>query len=186
MLKLNRMMTIAAILVVLAHASAVNAEMPRLATGWLPGYEAFPAWLAVQRGWDLEFGVQLDLKRYDSALDQLNAFRSRQWVLGAAGPIPQLMAALHYDSRLIGLAADESRASAVFVRPGSPVLETKGWNPDYPDVLGRPDAIRGMTILTTAFSTAHYLLDSWLKLFGLGERESDGSFYRSGLDHERF
>ena len=47
----------------------------------------------------------------------------------------------------------------------------KGWNKDYPDVLGSPETVKGKTFLTTTVSSAHYALSVWLRVLGLTEKD---------------
>lgn len=57
--------------------------------------------------------------------------------------------------------------NSVLVRPDSPIAKVKGYNKDFPEVLGSPDTVKGKTFLTTTVSSAHYGLSSWLKVPGL-------------------
>ena len=47
----------------------------------------------------------------------------------------------------------------------------KGWNKDYPEVLGSPETVKGKTFLTTTVSSAHYALSVWLRVLGLTEKD---------------
>lgn len=47
----------------------------------------------------------------------------------------------------------------------------KGFNKDFPEVLGSPDTVKGKTFLTTTVSSAHYALSSWLKVLGLTDKD---------------
>ena len=53
----------------------------------------------------------------------------------------------------------------------SPILKTKGYNKDYPEVYGHPDDVRGKTFLITTMSSPHFTLSHWLRVLGL--KESD-------------
>ena len=61
--------------------------------------------------------------------------------------------------------------NALLLRPDSPILKTKGYNKDYPEVYGHPDDVRGKTFLITTMSSPHFTLSHWLRVLGL--KESD-------------
>ena len=66
------------------------------------------------------------------------------------------MGALRYNTYLIGIANDESWVNAVTVRPDNPALKVKGWNPEYPNLLGSPETVKGKTFLYTQSSSQHF------------------------------
>ncbi len=82
-----------------------------------------------------------------------------------------VVGALRYDAYEIGLAEDESFTNNVYVRPDSPILKTKGFNKNFPDVYGSPETVKGKSILVTTVSSVHYAMSSWLKVLGL--KDSD-------------
>ena len=86
----------------------------------------------------------------------LNALPAGEWVYAAMGAVPAMMGALRYDTYVIGNANEEALINRVLVRPDSPIAKVKGWNKDYPDVLGSPETVKGKTFLTTTVSSAHY------------------------------
>lgn len=143
-------------------------DMP---TCWMPEHETFIAWYAKEKGWDKDEGLNLDLLYFDSGMAQMEALPAGEWVLGATGGVPMMMGALRYDAYLIGIGNDESVANGVMVRPDSPILKTKGANPEFPEVYGSEESVKGITILCTTVSSAHYALSTWLKVFGLKDTD---------------
>jgi NitT/TauT family transport system substrate-binding protein/sulfonate transport system substrate-binding protein len=152
--------------------SGVQAQAPmKLKTCWMPEFETFFPWLAHQKGWDKEEGLDLDLLFFDSGMAILEALPAKQWVLGSVGGVPMCIGALRYDSYEMGMGDDESIANNVYVRPDSPIFKTKGFNKDYPDVYGSPETVKGKTILVTTVSSVHFAMSMWLKTLGL--KDSD-------------
>ena len=72
---------------------------------------------------------------------------------------------------MIAIGNDESYTNGVLVRPDSPIAKVKGWNKDFPDVLGSPETVRGKTFLCTTMSSPHMALSSWLKVLGLTDKD---------------
>jgi NitT/TauT family transport system substrate-binding protein/sulfonate transport system substrate-binding protein len=152
--------------------SAWGAEKPmKINTAWMPEHETFLIWYAKQKGWDKEEGLEIELKYFDSGMAMLEALPAKQWVLGGIGGVPMVVGALRFGAYLIAVGNDESLCNVVMVRPDSPILKQKGYNPKYPDVYGSPETIKGKTVLVTTVSSAHYVLSNWLKVFGLKDAD---------------
>ncbi len=149
---------------------AANKLVP-LPTAWMDEHETFLIWYAKEKGWDKEAGLDIEILYFNSGMDILNALPAGTWKFAAMGGVPAVMGALRYNTTVIGIGNDESLTNAVMVRPDSPIAKVKGWNKDYPDVLGSPETVKGKTFLTTTLSSAHYALTSWLKILGL--KDSD-------------
>jgi len=152
--------------------AAVAQQKPLLLpTAWMPEHEVFFAWYAKEKGWDKEEGLELKLLYFESGMAMLEALPAKQWALGGIGGVPHVMGALRYGAYMIGLGNDESFCNAVYVRPDSAVLKTKGAVKNYPKVLGKAENIKGKTFLVTTVSSAHYAMSSYLRVFGLKDKD---------------
>jgi NitT/TauT family transport system substrate-binding protein/sulfonate transport system substrate-binding protein len=140
-------------------------------TAWMPEHELFFAWYAKEKGFDKQEGLDLKLLSFDSGMAIAEALPAKQWVLGGTGGVPMVVTALRYNAYLIGIGNNESWTNALFVRPNSPVLKTKGAVKGYPDIYGTAADIKGKTFLVTTVSSAHFAMSSYLKAFGL--KDSD-------------
>lgn len=147
------------------------AEPVKLKTGWLDEHEIFLMWYAIDKGWDKEEGLAIELVYFDSGIDALSALPSGGWVLGGFGALPGIMGNLRHDLYVIGIGNDESLSNGILVRPDSPILEVKGYNKEYPDVYGSPETVKGKEFLVTTISSAHYTLAQWLRVLGLTEAD---------------
>ena len=143
----------ALLLALTADLSAAYQEPPfKLETGWLPEHETFLIWYAKEKGWDKEEGLDIEMLLFSSGMAQLNALPAGEWVLAGTGAVPGMMGALRYGTYTIAVTNDESYTNALLLRPDSPILKTKGYNKDYPEVYGHPDDVRGKTFLITTMS----------------------------------
>mgnify|MGYP000081473868 CR=1 FL=1 len=109
-----------------------------------------------RKGWDKEAGLDIDIQYFGSGMDILNALPSGSWVFAGMGGVPAMMGNLRYGTSIIANGNDESMTNSVLVRPDSAIAKVKGYNKDFPDVLGSPDTVKGKTFLTTTVSSAHY------------------------------
>jgi NitT/TauT family transport system substrate-binding protein/sulfonate transport system substrate-binding protein len=151
-------------------AVAVASEPVRLETAWMGEHETFLVWYAKEKGWDREAGLDFVLRRYATGRE-MESGAGTTWKIAGMGAVPVLRSDLLSRAYVVGIGNDESSANAVMVRRDDPVMGIKGRNPDYPDVYGHPDTIRGKTVLCPEASSAHYLLTRWLSVYGLSESD---------------
>ncbi len=163
---------VAALAGILTVTSSVAAkDLVKVSTCWMPEHELFFAWYAKEKGWDKEEGLDLELLYFESGMSQLEALPAKQWVLGATGGVPHVLGALRYNAQMIGLGNNESFLNTVFARPDAAVVKTKGWNKDLPEIMGKPEDVKGKTFLVTTASSAHYAMSTYLQALGL--KDSD-------------
>lgn len=143
----------------------------RLQTAWIGEHESFLVWYAKQKGWDKEAGLDLRMLRFGSGEKIVSTQKQYEWSIAGCGAVPMLMAALKGQFYVIGVGNDESDTTAIYVRPDSPVLKARGANGLYPKVHGDAEAVRGRIMLCPQGTAAHYLLDTWLHILGLTEKD---------------
>lgn len=157
----------------LGLASPAVAKVVDVKTAWVPGQEGFPVWFAKKQGWDKEKGINLEMATYGSGKEALEDFAVNNWVLGGLGAIPTVDGAKNGNMIVIGIANDESKANAVMVRPGSPILNKKGMATSYPNVYGTAVDVRKKSFIVTELSSSHYTLVKYLEALGVQEKEVD-------------
>lgn len=162
---------LAAALILSGVGTVFAKDLVKLPTCWMPEHELFFPWYAKEMGWDKEEGLDLELLYFESGMSQLEALPAKQWVLGGTGGVPMVMGALRYKAQMIGLGNDESFLNAVYARPDSAAVKTKGFNPKNPEVLGKPEDAKGKTFLVTTASSAHFAMTTYLQALGL--KDSD-------------
>ena len=131
----------------------------------------FLIWYAKEKGWDKEAGLDIDIQYFGSGMDILNALPSGSWVFAGMGGVPAMMGNLRYGTSVIAIGNDESMTNSVLVRPDSPIAKVKGYNKDFPEVLGSPDTVKGKTFLYTQSSSQHFGMSEYLKALGLTEKD---------------
>ena len=161
---------IALLLCLAISAPAFSAPLTKVRTAWMDEHETFLIWYAKEKGWDKEVGLDIEILYFGSGMAILNALPAGEWVFAGMGAVPAMMGALRYNTYVIGNANEEALINRVLVRPDSPIAKVKGWNKDYPDVLGSPETVKGKTFLTTTVSSAQYALSVWLRVLGLTEK----------------
>ncbi len=153
------------------QARAADDTTVTFKTAWLGENEAFPAWYALQRGWDREAGLAVNMMRFDSGRVVLEGIKAYEWVVAGCGALPVIASPLNDAVEIIAAANDESMANVVLVRKDSPILARKGVRADYPDVRGDAATVRQATIICPRGTSAHYTMVRWLYALGLTEKD---------------
>ena len=136
----------------------------------MPQQLSLPLYYISQQGWDVENGFKLELTTFQSGAPMNEALGAGLWdiaTIGAAG----VLSCSVYDAVHIMSHGDSSGGIDFMIRPDSELAQTKGYNPDYPDVYGTPETIKGATFMFPIGSGHHLLLGEYLKIFGLTEAD---------------
>lgn len=147
------------------------AELPKLKTAWLGEHEKFIVWYAQKNNWDKNFGFELEVLNFDSGKSIIDGIKAYDWAIAGMGAVPALTGYFNNEIKIIAIANNESNSNILYARKDSPLLQQKGFNPDYPQIYGSPDTVKKARILCTKGSSSHYLLDSWLKALKLTEKD---------------
>lgn len=136
-------------------------------TGWLGELEALACWNAHQQKMDQE--LIFDMTLYPTGKRLVDSYN--QWDIAASGLIPAFDVLLKKEAVIIGLGVDETNGNILFAKNDSPLLSVQGINPEYPEIYGSADTVRGKTILCTFNSNAHMLVLTWLNIIGLTDQD---------------
>lgn len=152
--------------------TGVTAELFELKTSGQGEPSTFLVWDLIQKGWDKEAGLKITQTYFDSGMAQIEALPSKQWVIGTSqGSVPSIVAAMRYGSYVVAIGDEDSFTNAVLVRPDSPIAKATGANAKFPKTYGSAETVKGKTVLVTTVSSGHYALATWLKHFGLKEKD---------------
>ena len=137
---------------------AAAAEPQKLATGWLDEHEAFVMWLAKEKGWDKEAGLDVEMQLYASGITMLDGLRRGEWVFGGMGALPAMLGHLRLGISVIGIANDESLCNAVLLTRNSPIASVRKARKEFPNILGDAASVKGKTFYVNNGTSAHYAL----------------------------
>ncbi|MEW5723993.1 MAG: ABC transporter substrate-binding protein [Thermodesulfobacteriota bacterium] len=165
------LLVVLAVILVFGAGMAAAEEVIKLKVSHQPEFESFLTWQAIEDGSQKKYNLDMEMLYFDSGMLQVEALPAKQWDVGALGAVPMVMAALRYEAYMIGMTHDDAFNTFVMVRPDSEVLKAKGANPEYPNMFGSAESVKGKTILATTVSAGHYVLSTWLKRLGL--KDSD-------------
>jgi len=139
--------------------------------GFLGQIDAWPSYYAINNGIADKYGIDMTMMFFDSGMPMIQTVPSNELTVMDTGSVPSLMAALRYDTPVIGIASNEGPANAIVCRPDNEAVNHKGASTEHPDILGNADDLRGKTILCTTVSSGHYMLFKYLNALGLSESD---------------
>ncbi|MDR1656196.1 MAG: ABC transporter substrate-binding protein [Deltaproteobacteria bacterium] len=169
---LSKILMACFLLLVLGLTGSLGAqEKPLVHTSAQPALHGMPIWHATETGKIDRAPFRSDFTLFASGGPQVEALAAGQWDVGAMGAVPTILAGIRYGYKFIAISNDESETNDLWARPDSPLLKTKGANPNYPEIYGTKDDWKGKKILATTVSTGHYALSSTLKAVGLSDAD---------------
>lgn len=172
MLKLIKSSVVCLFVAFMVFATPFSGEAKmEVRTSAQPCLHGMPIWYAEEAGWLKDSPFESTFILFQSGAPQTEALAADQWDCGAMGTVPTMMASMRYGYKLIGISNDESETNDLWVRPDSPLLKTKGANPEFPNVYGTTDDWKGKEVLATTVSTGHYALTATLKALGLDDSD---------------
>ena len=151
-------------------ASSPTSETQIIRVAVMPQQLSLPLYYISQKGWDVENGFKLELTTFQSGAPMNEALGANLWdvaTIGAAG----VLSCSVYDAVHIMSHEDSSAGLDFMVRADSKTAKVKGFLPEYPDMYGSPETIKGSTIILPIGSGHQLLLDTYLKAMGLTESD---------------
>ena len=145
-------------------------ELPVLRVAVLDQQTGLAAWYASKMGWDTEAGFKIELQIYSSGAPANEALGAGLWDVGCIGAAA-VNSIRAYDAVQIAEYFTPSGDINAFVRAGSDIMNTKGANPDYPEIYGSAEALKGATIIVPVGSGHHICVSKWLAALGLSEAD---------------
>ncbi|MCJ2072747.1 ABC transporter substrate-binding protein [Methylobacterium sp. J-030] len=137
------------------------AEPERIGVSYQPSlYWALPFYIASQKGWWNEVGLEPTFAVFPAGAPQVAAAQAGSWDVGGTGSVPAILGAARFGLLTIGLTNDESKTNALMVRAAR-----------HDAILKDPKQLAGQKLLVTTNSTADYAARACLRKWGLGPRE---------------
>jgi len=155
-----------------ATAESSNNELPVIRTAVLDQQAGTVFYVIDKMGWDVENGFKLDLQVYASGAPANEALGAKLWDVAGIGAAA-VNSIRAYDAVQIMEYFTPARGIKGVVRADSPIMDIKGANPDYPELYGNAESMKGATILLPVGSGHHICAAKWLEIIGLNESDVD-------------
>ncbi|WP_372622818.1 ABC transporter substrate-binding protein [Falsiroseomonas sp.] len=158
---MNRRMLLAATLALPAIRPATAQGLTTIKVSYQPAlYWALPYFIATEKGWWREVGLQPEFSTFAAGAPQVAALAARAWDAGGTGSAPAVLGAQRFGLLTVGITNDESAGNALVARRG-----------DVERIRANPASLRGQQILLTTNSTGEYAAFACLERWGLSRRD---------------
>lgn len=154
----------------LVPAALAQEEPAVIRAAVMPQQLSLPLYYISQQGWDVENGFKLELTVFQSGAPMNEALGANLWDVGTIGPAGVTSCSV-FDAVHIVSHSDSSGGLDFMIRADSDIASVKGYNPDYPDVYGSPETVKGKTFMFPIGSGHHLLLGTYLSILGLEESD---------------
>jgi NitT/TauT family transport system substrate-binding protein len=119
-------------------------------------YWAMPYYLATEKGWWKEVGLDPSFSVFPAGAPQVAAAQAKSWDVGGTGSVPAVLGAARSGLLTIGITNNESKANVMMVRGDK-----------FAAISANPQLLKGEKILLTTNSTGDYAVRSCLKKYGI-------------------
>jgi ABC-type nitrate/sulfonate/bicarbonate transport system substrate-binding protein len=152
---------LAASLAIVASSASASAQT-KINVSLQPAlYSMFPIFLAGEKGWWKEVGLEPAFSSFPAGPPQIAAAAAKTWDVGATGSAPGVLGAARFNIVTIGLTNDESATNVLMARPA-----------DAAAIKANPAAaLKGKQVLITVNTTVDYVLQNCLKKWNLARTD---------------
>ena len=149
-----------------AKGAGGDSGLPVLRVAAMPTITSLPTYYMQKNGLDEKAGFQMDITMFDTGAPMNEALAADLWDVGHMGAAA-VTGMANYDELIIGEVLESTDGQGVFVSPDCPVGKDTGYNPSFPTVLGSPESVAGITILTPVGTAQHFTVLKWLEKLGM-------------------
>ena len=155
-----------------SNAPAATPEKPIvLNVGVLDGWTGFTTKYIVDQGMDIANGLDIEYLVFSSGAPANEAMTSGDLdcaIIGGGATVPALA---NLNSKMIMETNNDTVGMSLIARPNLECNNVKGAVPNYPDILGNAETVRGLTFITSAGTLQYYLTLKYLESLGLTEND---------------
>lgn len=148
--------------------AAEPAKVVELRLGVFNSRASFVSWYMMQNGLDVKNGFKIVPTVTTAGGSVLNeAIGAGLLDATEMGSPAAVYTASTYKCIIVGDISEGAGGLNLFARADSPIVQAKGANPNYPEILGSADTLRGKSFIYGFGSMGQYGVTAYLDLFGL-------------------
>jgi NitT/TauT family transport system substrate-binding protein len=147
--------------------------LPILRVGILDGWTGFPTKYIVDNGLDVRNGFKIEYMVFSSGAPANEAMVAGQLdcaIIGGGATVPALA---NLNAKMIFETNNDTVGLSLIARPNLAAARVRGHNRDFPNVLGSPETVRGLTILGPSGTLQQFCALKYLELMGLTANDVD-------------
>lgn len=145
-------------------------DLPTLRVAVMPLITSLPVKYVMENGLDVERGFKIEPLTFSTGAPMNEALGADLWDVATIG-VAAVTSVSAYGGVLVGDLLEASDGIGLYVRPDSPIAQVTGANPDYPDLLGDADSVRGASFILDIGTIKHLNELKYLEAIGLDSTE---------------
>lgn len=153
-----------------ASAQPSGEDLPTLRVAVMPLITSLPVKYVIENGLDVERGFRIEPLTFSTGAPMNEALGADLWDVATIG-VAAVTSVAAYGGVLVGDLLEASDGIGLYVRPDSPIAQVSGANPDYPDLLGDADSVRGASFILDIGTIKHLNELKYLEAIGLDGTE---------------
>jgi len=147
-------------------------DLPVIRVAVMPFFNGATMGYIVDNELDVKNGFKAELVMFSSGAPMNEALSTNSFDVAATGGA-YIFGIASFGAKLIGPYENSSGGNELWIKKDLPAASVKGFNPNFPDVLGNPDTVKGLTVLQTTGTTGQYVAVKWLEALGLTDKDVD-------------
>jgi len=149
-----------------ASSSEKSKDLKKLRVAVMPFFLSAPVDYIKEQGWDKEAGLDIETVMFSNGATMNEALAPKLWDVAPTGGAA-IFGVAAFGATFIADFVDGTGGNELWVRADSDIVQTKGFNPTFPTLLGSPDSVKGKTLLYTAGTTSQMTAVKYLEAIGV-------------------
>ena len=141
-------------------------DLPVIRVAIQPYLCSLPVQYMIDNGLDVQNGFKIEPQMFTVGTLMTEALVADEWDIATTGASGVYMVA-NNGAIVVGDIELCSGGTGAFVKADSPIAQIKGANPDYPNVYGDAESVKGTQIVLPTGSLNHLNVLKWIDVLGL-------------------
>ena len=148
--------------------SEPDGELPTLRVAVMPLITSLPVKYVMENKLDEARGFRIEPLMFSTGAPMNEALGAGLWDISTIG-VAAVTSVSAYGGVLVGDLLEASDGIALYARADSPIAQVSGANPDYPELLGDADTVRGASFILDIGTIKHLNELKYLEALGLDD-----------------
>ncbi len=148
--------------------SEPGGELPTLRVAVMPLITSLPVKYVMENKLDEARGFRIEPLMFSTGAPMNEALGAGLWDISTIG-VAAVTSVSAYGGVLVGDLLEASDGIALYARADSPIAQVSGANPDYPELLGDADTVRGASFILDIGTIKHLNELKYLEALGLDD-----------------
>lgn len=150
--------------------TAAADDLPVLRVAVMPFYISSTIGYIVDNHLDEEAGFKIEMVMFPTGGPMNEAIAPDEYDVATIGGA-FVFGVANFNAHVIGSFINGTGGNEIWCKKDLALTSEKGYNPSYPDVLGSPETVKGLTIVQNTGTTTQLAISKWLDVIGVSEED---------------